>query len=459
MKTSRHLSAAALAAVPLVSSNASAYEPSSTPITQAGFVQPHGGHSVVIPPSSVEHPTDVGVAVHTHVRFVVPTVAFGAPNKHPSLALTAAEARAMTSGAPSTIRASTTTGLPPVLGFWAETPASLACLHGLATKTLGCNPNTVTKVSIGGSKAVAIVIAYDDPTAFSDLMTYSGQFGLPLPTPSTFQVVYAAGAKPAYDASWAGEAALDTQMVHAMAPNAKIYLVEAATNRLSDLMVAVDKASSLVAAAGGGEVTMSWGSSEFFGQNTYDSHFTTSGIVYFASSGDTPTVNYPSSSPNVVAVGGMSYSRNTTTFNFQQFDSWTAAGSGVSLYSPIPPAQAAAAAVVGATKRVTPDISAVANPDTGVWIQVGGQWGVAGGTSVASPLTAGIVNASGRFAESTAAELATIYGAKATNANAFGTAVTGYCGRAATYEVPLGSQQAQFNLCTGVGTPIGTSTQ
>ena len=86
-----------------------------------------------------------------------------------------------------------------------------------------------------------------------------------------------------------------------MAPSATLYLVEAQSNSFRNLLCAVTVASNLVAAAGGGEVSMSWGSGEFPAETSFDSVFTTPNVVYFASSGDGPGVSYPSASPNVVS--------------------------------------------------------------------------------------------------------------------------------------------------------------
>ncbi len=93
--------------------------------------------------------------------------------------------------------------LPPFPGYAYETPASLACVYSLVKKVPGCNPNTVTQNATGGSKAIAIVDAYDDPWAGPDLAYFSAQFGLPF-SPEKFQVVYqdGPGAAPAVDGTW-----------------------------------------------------------------------------------------------------------------------------------------------------------------------------------------------------------------------------------------------------------------
>ena len=209
---------------------------------------------------------------------------------------------------------------PPFAGYLYQTPASITCVYNLQPGTRGCNPNVVTSNPTGGSKAIAIVDAFDDPNAYADLQHFSTQFGLTPITPSSFQVVFAppGGSTPgsctgtatkppsALHTGWDLEEALDIEWAHAMAPGATIYLVEAQSNSYRNLLCAVTVASNLVSAAEGGEVSMSWGSGEFPAETFFDAVFTTPNIVYFASAGDGPGVSYPSASPNVVSVGGTS---------------------------------------------------------------------------------------------------------------------------------------------------------
>ncbi len=225
-------------------------------IMNGAQIIPRKTHAIVVPSSSIERPEDAGQAAHTNVRFVIPDKVPDAVGLKP--------------------------GLPPFPGYGYETPASLACVYGLVPMANGCNPNSVTAVAKGGSRAIAIVDAYHYPSALVDLQYFSSQFGLPIPSAGTFQVVYASGVQPPRNLGWELEEALDIEYAHAMAPNATIYLVEAASSSLSDLLTAVDKASQLVARAGGGEVSMSWGGAEFNGQTTLDSHFATPTVVYFA---------------------------------------------------------------------------------------------------------------------------------------------------------------------------------
>ena len=376
---------------------------------------------VVVPSSSVERSVDVGLRAHTNVRVFVPGQGLMRPQP-------------MVVG-------------PPYAGYFYETPGSIACVYQLVTAVSGCNPNTTKTVPNGGSKAIAIVDAYDDPNAAKDLAYFSTQFGLPAPN---FQVVYAGGTKPAQNYGWELEESLDIEWAHAMAPKAKIYLVEAASNNYSDLMIAVSKASSLVAAAGGGEVSLSWGGSEFSSEASYDSYFTTSGVVYFASSGDAPGTSYPSVSPNIVAAGGTTLRRNPSTGAFIAEAAWADAGGSTSYYEARPSYQSVVASTVG-SKRGVPDLAAVADPSTGVWVYDSGNggWYIVGGTSVSSPVLAGIVNLAGHFATSTNSELTTVYNNMSVTAN-FTDTTTGFCGPYMGYSTAKG-----WDVCSGVGSPKG----
>lgn len=387
-----------------------------------------GGH-VVTPDSSTEDPGMVGSFAHTHFRVFVPAAG---PNAvlPPTRATVQKNAKA--------------NQLPPYSGYYyLETPASLACVYGLVgTIVPGCNPYSAVTNPSGGARAIAIVDAYDDPTAASDLAVFSSQFGLPA---ANLTVVYANGSRPARNSNWVIEEALDIEWAHAMAPGAKIYLVEAASNSMANLMNAVTVASNLVAQAGGGEVSMSWGSSEFSGENSYDTYFTKPGVVYFASAGDSPGVEYPSASPNVVALGGTAISRNPITGAFQAELAWQQTGGGPSAYEAAPSYQSGVSSITGGSRGV-PDVAAVADPTTGVWVYEGGSWYIVGGTSVASPVWAGIVNAAGTFSASTAAELSTIYN----SGSGYAVITNGDCG---PYEGYLA--MTPWSFCTGHGSPSG----
>jgi kumamolisin len=389
---------------------------------------------VTVPPSSVSKSEDTGLRAHTNLKIVGTGPMTSAPQ----------------------------TAGPPFPGYLYETPASLACIYELVWPSPGCNPNVVTLNPNRGGGAIAIVDAYDDPNAYADLQAFSTQFGVQAITPKSFQVIYApsGGATPgsctgaateppsAAPTGWDVEESLDVQYAHAMAPKATLYLVEAQSNYYSDLFCAVSVASKLVASAGGGDVSMSWGGGEFSEETSYDPILTTHGVVYFASTGDDPGVIYPSASPNVVAAGGTSLSTNFNTGKFEFENSWQDGGGGASAYESRPHYQDEIARLVG-SQRGVPDIASDANPATGVWVldtlvYGPGSWYTVGGTSVSSPTLAGIVNAAGGFAHSTAAELETIY----RSPFGFTDISVGNCG---PY---MGSWATPgWDFCTGVGSP------
>jgi len=387
-----------------------------------------GVDTVIIPESSTPVPGDVGVKAHTNLR-IMAAVTNGSIMKKNAAATKAVA------------------GLPPASGYFYETPASLACIYQLAKPLLaGCNPNSTTVPPAGGSRAIAIVDAYDAPNAATDIANFSRQFNLPVPT---FTTVYAGNRRPAMDPTggWELEESLDIEWAHAMAPNAKIILVEAASSNLSDLLTAVTAASAAVSAAGGGEVSMSWGSGEFQGQTSYDSTFVKSGVVFVASAGDSPGTEWPSVSPNVVSAGGTSTSRNPASGAFNQQTPWQVTGGGTSTYEPRPSYQGTVSGVVGGYRGV-PDVAFDADPATGVWVLDEGTWYVVGGTSLAAPALTGIINAAGKFSVSSAAELTLIYSKLGSGViqNVSG----GSCGPYAGYQATAG-----YNLCTGVGSPLG----
>lgn len=343
---------------------------------------------------------------------------------------------------------------PPFAGFAFETPASLACVYGLAPRTRGCNPNVATANPTGGKGTIAIVDAFDDPNAKADLAFFSAQFGLAAPN---LQVVYASGTQPALDPTggWELEESLDIEWAHAMAPKAKIVLVEAATNSGDDLFAAEQVAANLVAAAGGGEVSNSWGGAEFAEESELDPLFQMPGVVFFASTGDAPGTGYPSTSPNVVAAGGTTTARSPFTGDFLYELPWAEAGGGASQFEPRPRYQNDIARTVGNTRGV-PDVSFDANPDTGVWVWdsnlfqgAAGGWFVVGGTSVSSPSLAGIVNSAGHLFHSSEVELSVMYD-NARNPFEFNDTQVGYCGPYAGFLAQRG-----WDFCTGIGSVNG----
>jgi len=372
------------------------------------------GHRVVIPASSVEHPEDVGVRVHT------------------DLILNLQE----NGSAP-----------PPN----AETPASLACVYRLVKNRIkGCPIHGTTALPNAGVGAIAIVAAYDNPYAANDLQVFSNQFGLPA---ANFQQVYADGHQPKNDAGdWSLDEALDIEMAHAAAPNAMIFLVEAAANTWPDLMLAEDVAGKLVAANGGGVVSNSWTSSEFQGESQFDSHFQAPGVVYIASSGDKGLgVGYPAVSPFVVGAGGTSLNRSASG-NFKSETYWNGCngggGGGTSAVYTRPPYQNAIRKIVG-DHRGSPDLSSDASPCTGpaMYDADGGYgWFQIGGTSVSAPYLAGIINGAGKLRKSSQAELAQLYSDYANPRN--------YRKEFRDVGSNLAHCKAGWDICSGIGAPI-----
>jgi hypothetical protein len=409
----------------------------STPMHAQSQVSADAAPAVpIFPSSSVPNDGDRGLRAHTHLRILRPTESLN--------------------GEPQVYG-------PPISGYLYQTPASLGCIYKLQPAVAGCNPNLAYMNPQGGRRAIAVVDAYDNPNAYADLQAFSAQFGLAAINPTSFGVVFApaggstvgscsgAATRPptAKGTGWEIEEALDIEYAHAMAPLATLYLVEAQSNSFADLNCAVTIAGQLVKAAGGGQVSLSWGSGEFASELTFDPIFTTPGVVYFASAGDGPGVSYPAASPNVVSVGGTTVSFDLTTGMFKRETTWQETGGGISQYEPRPAYQDSIAEFVG-SHRGTPDVSANANPYTGVWVlnslTLGTQaWYVVGGTSLSAPLWAGIVNSAGGFAPTTAAELAKLYADP--NAN-FNDIVAGVCG---PY---MGASAAKdWDECSGIGSP------
>jgi len=245
----------------------------------------------------------------------------------------------------------------------------------------------------GAGQTIALVDAFDDPTIESDLGVFDTQFGLPACTTANgcFTKIYASGTQPKGNKDWALEMSLDVEWSHAIAPQAKIMLVEATTqsdaNLLSAVQVAVKNGATVV--------SMSFGLTEFSTETTADAYFKTKGVTFVASSGDSGHgVFYPSASPYVVAVGGTTLNLNSSGV-WQSETAWSCSGAlgcelnggssgGQSKYEAEPTYQSG---VQSSGKRGIPDLSYDANPSTGVPIYDSGEsgWVQVGGTSMGSP--------------------------------------------------------------------------
>lgn len=237
----------------------------------------------------------------------------------------------------------------------------------------------------GSGRTVAVVDAYDSPTAEADLAYYRTQWGLPACTTANgcFAKVDQNGGTtyPAYDSGWAGEIALDVDMVSAICPNCHIILVEAADNSMNNLLTAEAEAVEL----GADVVSNSWGGGEWSSEALADSAFNHPGVTITASSGDSGYgVEWPAAAPNVISVGGTTLDQlsNTGTRNATE-TAWSGAGSGCSAYESKPAWQSDACGT-----RTVADVAAVADPNTPVYVRLEGAWYGFGGTSAASPIVA-----------------------------------------------------------------------
>jgi subtilase family serine protease len=252
----------------------------------------------------------------------------------------------------------------------------------------------------GSGQTVAIVDAYNDPTAEADLGVYRAQYGLPPCTTANgcFKKVNQNGGTsyPPTDAGWATEISLDLDMVSAICPKCHILLVEATSASYANLGKAVNEAAALHANAisnsyGGGDVSDS--------SAPYYNH---PGIAVTASSGDSGYgVAFPASSHYVTAVGGTTLSKASNSRGWSE-TVWSGAGSGCSTLNTA--LTGAASFNTGCSKRAEADVSAVANPSTGVAVYdstpYGGRsgWQVYGGTSVSSPIVASVFALAGNAA-------------------------------------------------------------
>ena len=292
----------------------------------------------------------------------------------------------------------------------AETPASIACIYGVTPPTNGC-PRSGSPVATGGTKAIAVVDYGHNSTLQSDFNTFNTQYGLPA---QTLQFICSCSSCPSSDGSgWDLETALDVEYSHAMAPNAQIIVSQFCSDPFQEVPGAETLAGQAVAAAGGGEVSNSFGyGGEFSGETDWDQYMTWAGVVYFTSTGDSGCgTDYPESSPNTVAAGGTHILRDSNG-NLTGESVWSGGGGGISTMEALPNYQLIIGNITG-PHRGTPDISADADPNTGVGVYSTtgcNGWCQVGGTSVSSPVLAGIVNAAGSFRQHSASELATLYG-------------------------------------------------
>jgi subtilase family serine protease len=286
----------------------------------------------------------------------------------------------------------------PELQSQAASPDAIPSGFGFGPSQLQSAYNlTSASASDGTGETVALVDAYDDPTAAADLATYRSAAGLPA---ANFEKVNQNGATsplpaeaPASD-DWTLEESLDLDMVSSICPNCHIVLVEAQDDTSNGLYIAENTAASLA-----GYVSNSWGGTEASTDTSLDTqYFDHPGDVITASAGDSDYgVIYPATSPYVVSVGGTSLStasnsRGWTESVWNTTPGSEGTGSGCSAYESQPSWQTALNLPAGCSKRIDNDVSADADPNTGVAVYDSsngdGGWNEVGGTSASSPMIA-----------------------------------------------------------------------
>lgn len=341
-------------------------------------------------------------------------------------------------------------------------PVGYARCHALLVTPNASSPSGYNPVDLqsaynlpsstaGSGQTVAIVDAYNDPNAESDLGVYRSQFGLPACTTANgcFKKVNQTGGTkyPKSNGGWAQEISLDLDMVSAICPNCHILLVEASNSSLTNLGSAVNEAAKL----GANAISNSYGGSESSSDTSYDkSYYKHPGIAITVSSGDSGYgVQYPAASQFVTAVGGTSLTKASNSRGWSE-TAWSGAGSGCSAYDPKPSWQKDS----GCSRRTVADVSAVANPNTGVSVydsfsyQGLSGWLVFGGTSVASPIIASVYALAGNANSVT-------YGSypysHTSSLNDVTSGSNGSCG--GSY---LCTAVSGYDGPTGLGTPNGT---
>lgn len=373
------------------------------------------------------------------------------------------------------------------------TPAQIRAAYGLPPVPSDLSKITALQAAqLGAGQTIYVVDAFHDPYAFGELLAFSSLFGLPpctqktLATTATLPLAAPGASKtacefvqvasgdagsiaataPRYDAQWATEIAMDIQWAHAIAPLARIVLIEAA----SDSMAGITNAIKLANRMGPGTLSMSFAAPEGGYVANNQSLFQTPGMSYFASTGDNgQAVNWPAVSPSVVAVGGTSLTYSGTGARTEA--AWSLAGGGISAFVATPSYQSPTLLKNTAiTRRSVADVSMNADPNTGQFVAVipnpltctfcQVSWVTAGGTSLSTPQWAGlaaIANAMRMQAGKAilGAPHALLYrslSTPATYADAFLDVMKGANGNCATCTTKAG-----YDGPTGLGSPNGLS--
>lgn len=262
----------------------------------------------------------------------------------------------------------------------------------------GLTPQEVKKIynlpSKGGQGTIALIDAYDAANIEKDLNVFSDKYGLPpCTTKNGCFEKHKMASSMGVSGGWSLEASLDVEWAHAIAPQAKILLVEAKTASGANLLAAIDYAAARKDVVA---ISLSWGGAEFPEELSLDSHLTSKyGAVFFAASGDEGAgAQWPAASPNVVGVGGTSLELFKDG-SFISEAAWAGSGGGVSAYEPEPDYQKAYNIPRAGGHRAVPDVAYNADAKSGyvVYRTAGSSkngWYTLGGTSAGTPQWAAI---------------------------------------------------------------------
>ena len=356
---------------------------------------------------------------------------------------------------PLVAQAATIRPVDPEDPGWAHPPmvvmprtADSAAVSGYSPALIRSGYGITSITNKGAGQVIAIVDAYDNPDAATDLNTFNMQFSIASCTTASgcFKVIYATGTKPPANSSWAGESSLDIEWSHAIAPKAKIILVEAASASTAALLKAVDVAVQ----NGATVVSMSWSGGETASEINNDTHFNVPHVIFCAASGDGGHgTGYPAASPYVVAVGGTTLRLSSGAWSSEI--AWNGSSGGESTYETEPSYQAGAQT---SGKRGIPDVAWDANPSSGVAVysKTGfGGWAEVGGTSVGSPSWAGLFAVIESSRAAAGKSLLTqpqilLYADAETEYHDITSGTNGSCGALCT-------AKAGYDFVTGIGSP------
>ena len=319
----------------------------------------------------------------------------------------------------------------------------------------------------GSGQTVAIVDAYDDPNAEADLAQYRISYaGIPACTTGNgcFKKVNQTGGTtyPEANKGWAVEISLDLDMVSAICPYCHIVLVEATNSELRNLAAAENEAAAL----GATEISNSWVGGEYSGDTEFNWYFAHSGVPIAAAAGDSGyQVNYPASSPNVIAVGGTTLTKasnargwaETVWYDKNSNGEWVGTGSGCSAYEAKPAWQSD----TGCARRTNNDVAAVADQNTPVsgYDSYGysgeERWRLFGGTSAATPIIASAMALANAYTRSFPGAEAFYVEALQNGTGVLDDVSSGSNGGCGSY---LCNAQPGYDGPTGLGSPYGAPT-